>query len=502
MKQSPSEKQFEYLKSIGAWNDGRPAIIPAQEQWIHATIRETISRLKWWWIALLCGAVLLVLATAAYSSNVKKGNTNKSADITAESTLTDSTGVADSTNLAVQTSLSQNDTTLVLMTDTVVIVLTLLLIFGAGSSLAWWFLKRLITAIQRIAISVTPFPVDHPHYEHSLLHTSTVPKDHIHRLPKSDIPSPEQVLQTLADFAQSSPLISHTPLKPTWSWSLGFATHTGNVRKENQDYVTCFRVGEYDILICADGLGGLPKGQQASFLAVSEAAKTVLQELGSKSSWKSIRLEKVLRKTLSQAHHILSAHGDKLRITDINGGLRTTIIIVLAKGTEVHYGYIGDGALDILRTSGTLDSLMIPQKYGQLLNVLSASLGPQRQGEAVTGQVERTPGDLIIVSTDGIADRVDAPDFARDIMRTAIRNNGDLNAVARQVVAELAGSKDEHGYICDDNLSLALLGTGQTPILGSGFWNDLTLAAPGSALDESESDDPEGIPVDTERVSS
>jgi len=502
MKQSPSERQFEYLRSIGAWNDGRPAIIPAQEKKSHVSIGDTISRLKWWWFALLCGAVLLVLATVAHSNNLAQGETNKSADIKTEFALTDSAKSVDSTNLAVQTLSSQNDSTSVLMTDTIVIVLTLLLIFGAASGLAWWFLKRLITAVQRIAISVMPLPVDTPHSEHSLLYTSTVPKDHIHRLPKSDIPSPDQVLQTLSDFAQNSPLISHTPLKPSWSWSLGYATHTGNVRKENQDYVTCFRVGEYDVLICADGLGGLPKGQQASFLAVFEAAKSALQELGSKSSWRSIRLEKVLRKTLSQAHHILSTHGDKLRITNINGGLRTTLIIVLAKGTEVHYGYIGDGALDILRTSGTMDSLMIPQKHGQLLNVLSASLGPQCQGEAVTGQVQRTPGDLIIVSTDGIADRVDAPAFARDIMRTAIRNNGDLHAVAQQVVEELASSKDEHGYICDDNLSLALLGTGQTPLLGSGFWNDSTSVADSSILDESDCDKSDVKPVDTERVSS
>jgi len=115
---------------------------------------------------------------------------------------------------------------------------------------------------------------------------------------------------------------------------------------------------------------------------------------------------------------------------------------------------------------------MTPQKHGQLLNVLSASLGPQRQGDAVVGQVDRAPGDLLIISTDGIADRVDAPPFARDIMRAAIRNNGDLHAVAQQVVNELANSKDDHGYICDDNLTLALLGSGQAPLLGSGFWNE------------------------------
>jgi len=491
MKQSPSERQFEYLRSIGAWNDGHPAIIPVPEHRSHISMREIVSRIKWWWFALLCGALIAVIATAAYADDVATGATDRSVRTTDDVTVTAGLGLADTNNITISTSSTNAGATAILANDTVVIVATVLFVFGAGLAMAWWMLKRLITAIQRIAISVTPFSMRQSRTNSTLLHPSTIPKEHIRRLPHSDIPTPEQVIQALSDFAQGSPLISHTPSIPRWSWSLGFSTQTGNVRKENQDYVSCFRVENYDVLICADGLGGLPKGQQASFLAVFEAAKSIVQQLGSKPSWRSVRLEKVLRIALSQAQHILSAHGDKLRITDINGGLRTTIILVLAKDTEVHYGYIGDGALEILRTSGQMESLMIPQKHGHLPNVLSASLGPQRQGEAVIGQVKRAPGDLLIVSTDGIADRVDAPAFARDIMRTAIHNNGDLHAVAQQVVEELANSKDDYGYICDDNLTLALLGTGQAPLLGSGFWNE-----PASDEKTDGSDDPNGEKAD------
>lgn len=472
MKQSPSKRQFEYLKSIGAWNDGYPAIIPAPAQKRRVSIRETIGRIKWWWLALLCAVVIAVITTAAYATDAKKGGTDNSAKAASEVGLSADSTPPDSNNGSIQTVPADVGSTSIVTVDTIVIVATVLFVFTATVAVAWWMLKHLISAIQRVAISASPFSMTLNRTEATLLHTSDIPKEHIHRLPRPEIPTPEQVLQALSDFAHGSPLVSNIPIIPKWSWSLGYSTQTGNVRKENQDYVTCFRVENCDVLICADGLGGLPKGQQASYLAVFEAAKSIVQHLGSKHSWRPVPLDKALKRALSQAHHILSAHGDKLRITDINGGLRTTIIVVLARESEVHYGYIGDGSLDMLRTSGRLESLMTPQKHGQLLNVLSASLGPQRQGDAVVGHVDRAPGDLLIISTDGIADRVDAPAFARDIMRAAIRNNGDLHAVAQQVVNELANSKDDHGYICDDNLTLALLGTGQAPLLGSGFWNE------------------------------
>ncbi len=501
MKLTPSDKQFEYLRTIGAWNDGHQAVIPAQEQQHTFSFWSGLNRCRWWWVAILCGVLILVLADAAFSNHIRKNSKVKSDVIDIQSVIIHSTGLNDIDTTKAVPSWMESEPKSILRSDVTIIVVTLLLLFGAGSVLSWWFLRYLINTIQKIAIPVAPLPIDHVSHDSPAYLQASVPKDHLRRLPKSDIPAPESVLQALANYANSSLTIPHIPIKPTWSWSMGYATHTGNVRTENQDFVTCFRIGEYDVLICADGLGGLPQGQQASFLAVFEAAKSALQQLGSTSPWRTTRLNRVLRKMLSQTHHILSTHGDKLRITDINGGLRTTLIIVLAKGSDVHYGYIGDGALDILRTSGRLESLMTPQKHGQFLNVLSASLGPQRQGEFEIGQIERTPGDLIIISTDGIADRVDAPVFARDVMRNAIRNNGNLHAVARQIVEELASSKDEHGYICDDNLTLALLSTGQTPLLGSGFWHVESSESDNFKIEESESEDVRLKEVTAEEVS-
>jgi len=495
MRQSPSQKQFEYLRSIGAWNDNSTEINQVQDQRGKIPKRNVFDRIKWWLFALLCVVVLLAVASATHATGDDEITIDRLSVTEDMIVIHADSEVIDSKTGSIHTLSKEVETDKGLSADTLFILLMIVVFFGAIYVANWRIVRHLITEIQRIAISVTPLPVSRFRDDKSTKPSLANPKKFIHRLTQSEVPSPEQLIQILSDFPLGAPLLSQKPLRPTESWSLGFATHTGNVRKENQDYVICFRVGDYDVLICADGLGGLPKGQQASFLAVFETAKSIIQQLGA-VSWKSIRPKKVIKKALSQAHHILTAYGDKLNISGINGGLRTTLIIALANATDVHYGYVGDGGLDILRTTGHLESLMIPHKHGQLLNVLSASLGPEKQGDAVIGQIERRLGDLLIVSTDGIADRIDAPEFARDIMRLAIHKKGDLHAVAKQVVEELANSKDDHGYICDDNLTLALLGTGYTPKLASGFWNEPSSASKRSVNNiETDKDDESTLSV-------
>jgi hypothetical protein len=42
---------------------------------------------------------------------------------------------------------------------------------------------------------------------------------------------------------------------------------------------------------------------------------------------------------------------------------------------------------------------------------------------------------------------------------------------AERIVKVLAAMQDDLGYICDDNLTLGIMGDGSSPILASGFWN-------------------------------
>ena len=484
-KLTPSEKQIEFLRSIGAWTDSPRAVSLAPCESEHLDTSKRGFRFNWLWAAALAAILIFALAQAAFSS---KGTSN--AAVNGVDSLVDTIHVdslktpPDSQSEQVAEVAKSHD---VVPYNTVVLILAISLLFAGGVGVALWLNRRTIDAIHRVAVDLSPLTLPTAAIELPASYRGIIAKDHVHRLARLSPPSSSAALASLADYVRKSQLSTDIPIIPSWSWSLGLVTAKGNVRSENQDYGLACRFGEYDVVAVADGMGGLSHGQKASYLGAFAAVKSVVAGLANTTPWRPIRVDRVLRGALAQAHHTLSMHGDKLRIDGINGGLRTTLILIVAKGSTVHFGYIGDGGLDILHADGRLDSILNPQKDEDMLNVLTASLGPQLQGAFVSGDFKRSPGDLMIVSTDGIADRVNASEFARDIMRLAIRNGGDLQTVSEEVVAELADTKDAHGYICDDNLTLALLGTGQAPLLSPGFWDSATVGTserPESDLDK------------------
>lgn len=145
--------------------------------------------------------------------------------------------------------------------------------------------------------------------------------------------------------------------------------------------------------------------------------------------------------------------------------------MLIAEERDVAFCFIGDGGGCIMRTSGAVEHFLTPQKASpDQPNVLAASLGPQMEGEPVVGTIQRNPGDLILVGTDGIFDRVN-DSFPKDVLRAAIQCKGDLMKTAGLIVEELASTKDDLGYVCDDNLTLGIMGDGSAPVLAPGFWN-------------------------------
>ena len=268
------------------------------------------------------------------------------------------------------------------------------------------------------------------------------------------------------------------PSLPSLAWQLGVASAKGNVRSENQDVGVAFSIGDCDVLIVADGCGGIPHGREAGYLAVTSAGIRLIQILGTPPQWGFPDIEDAIRSAIWSAHHQLALQADDYNIAcgDINGGLRTTLMIAVGCREKFHYGYVGDGGGWLVRSNGKVDRFLAPQKSADAPNVLEASLGPLMAGNPVLGTLERETGDLALIGTDGVFDRIPAQEmevFGKDVLRACIQGDGDLQKVARQVCEEYAELKDSAGYICDDNLTLGLMGTRTKPVLGPGFWNKL-----------------------------
>ena len=280
---------------------------------------------------------------------------------------------------------------------------------------------------------------------------------------------PERVLNEL-EVEAAKEAIAVNPSLPRWPWSFGLASVQGHVRSENQDYGACFAIRNYQVVIVADGLGGLPFGRLASCQAVKAAALQVFR-LFSYCDIGEEYLESVCMMVLRAAERRLKALGQPLELQD--QALRTTLIVVIGGQHGVGYAYIGDGGISVYRGASEIVHLLRPQKADiHRPNLLTASLGPTPHGEPVSGKAERHQSDLIFVGTDGFFDRlednpeafpVDTNKYITRIVKGAVALDGNLQTVAEQVLNELSNWADESGFIFDDNLTLALMGDGSRP---------------------------------------
>ena len=306
----------------------------------------------------------------------------------------------------------------------------------------------------------------------------------VHRSPLLNVETPDQLLRKLIDHYEGRVSLKISPAVPGVPWHLALCSVQGHIRSQNEDSGVSFTLGDYDVAIFGDGCGGVPHGKEAAFIAVVAAATRLIQLLGCVPDWYSPSIGEAIQSAFGSAHHQLAVAADKLNICDVNGGLRTTLIIIIGHGPLVHYGYIGDGGGLVIRPSGEIEKFLVPQKNSSHPHVLEASLGPVMEGMPSIGVTKRGDGDLLLAGTDGIFDRVSG-DFARDILRASIEVDGNLQNVADRVCGELAECQDDKGYVCDDNMTLVLMGTRTRPVLAKGFWLEPVVTCDAKPVNES-----------------
>ena len=202
-------------------------------------------------------------------------------------------------------------------------------------------------------------------------------------------------------------------------------TDKGRVRAKNEDNCTVAQIGDFTVLILADGMGGANSGEVAS----SKAIEAVLESFDP-AFMKNLSLADLphlLNRTIEKTNKLLF----NLSTSDVMyNGMGTTLEICIIKDNAAYIAHIGDSRVykitssgEILRLtkdhslveymidSGTLsreEAATHPQK-----NIITRAVGtaPSIEADIVTHTLSE--GDIILVCSDGLTNMVSEADIAK-----------------------------------------------------------------------------------------
>jgi len=222
------------------------------------------------------------------------------------------------------------------------------------------------------------------------------------------------------------------------------ATHIGRVRKVNEDRYLIKKLDDGTVLLAvADGLGGEAAGDYAAEIVRSRLAGLNQVPRGEE--------EQQLETLVKSAD--LAVYNEAGKDPDLEG-MGTTLVCVLLRDGMVHWAHVGDSRLYVLRDrqliritedqtfarflvqEGEITPEQAPTHYSR--HVLDQTVGCSIC-EPETGRLELKEEDLLILTTDGLHERI-----AADTMISILVAATDLETKAKSLVEAAldAGGKD------------------------------------------------------------
>lgn len=240
------------------------------------------------------------------------------------------------------------------------------------------------------------------------------------------------------------------------------ATMQGLGREENEDRVRLLWVESAAVFCMADGLGGHAFGGEAAETVTKHAFLRLRRELPRVLPAGVHAVRSLLLSTVWSAGGELALQGQTLGVKLRGEGLATTLILVVALENAYVAAWIGDGGVFVVRSASAVDRLLVPDKSPDAPTLLEAFLSPEPEGAPSFRVAERRPGDVLVVTTDGIADLLPiAQPFLNEAL---VRANGNAASAARASLRSVAQVRNAHGRaVFRDDLTLAILLTPGTP---------------------------------------
>jgi protein phosphatase len=222
-------------------------------------------------------------------------------------------------------------------------------------------------------------------------------------------------------------------------------TDAGLVRKTNED--SFFADARLGLLIVADGMGGHAGGEVASRVAVATISGLL------KAGMPDGNAGGPIRGAIEQANIAILAEAEAHPALQ---GMGTTLVLAFCRGDSIHLAHVGDSRAYLIRNGSiqqlTEDHSLVAQmvKAGQLTaeeaphyhlrNVVTRSLGNQKIAEPDLSVVEWSPGDFLLLCSDGLTNMVEESELRSLISRGGV----DLERSCRQAIdlANQNGGRD------------------------------------------------------------
>ncbi|MGH9564478.1 MAG: Stp1/IreP family PP2C-type Ser/Thr phosphatase [Candidatus Angelobacter sp.] len=248
----------------------------------------------------------------------------------------------------------------------------------------------------------------------------------------------------------------------TFAIEVAGQTDVGCVRTNNEDnFGYDARCG---IFVVCDGMGGQAAGEVASKMAV-DALLEYFRDPANMPSLSNGRLitsggeAKSLATAINRANHAIHAAG--------NGqlgrsGMGSTIVAALVRGHSLAIAHVGDSRIYLVRHGAiqqlTQDHSLVMEQVrlgyitreqaerSELQNVILRALGPEADVEADVEDRMALPGDLLLMTSDGLTRHV-----TEDEILNIVTACGSLE---RACAALVRAAKDRGG---DDNITCLLL---------------------------------------------
>ena len=218
---------------------------------------------------------------------------------------------------------------------------------------------------------------------------------------------------------------------------LSARTDIGNKRAENQDSyrAQAHTDGKAWLAVC-DGMGGARGGRLASGLAVASIEQVLCAGLP------GVETDKQARALLEQA--VRSANEavyEKALATPAARGMGTTVVCGVCRGGMLQYAHVGDSRIYLFHGHSicqlTKDHSIVQElveqgsitaeeaAFNPRKNLITRALGVGPQVEVDFGEIVLSPGDILVLCTDGLSNYVTVDEMEEIIQNTGFYNMAD-----------------------------------------------------------------------------